>query len=132
MKKNVSKHQRRPDKRCIIMSNETADQMINTGVADVDHLKIQTAEALEEAARNLRRTNVAAKGEDLKHILRDIEVQVDQFKTNLGEDYLKIESEYHKNTRSIEHVIIDHPVPAMLVAAGAGLLIGMAICKVRD
>lgn len=114
------------------MSNETADQIINTGVADVDHLKIQTAEALEEAARNLRRTNVAAKGEDLKHILHDIETQVDQFKANLGEEYLKIESDYHKNAKSVEHVIIDHPVPAILVAAGVGLLIGVAICKVRD
>ncbi len=74
---------------------------------------------------------MAAKGEDLKHILRDIEAQVDQFKANLGEDYLKIESDYHKNTKSVEHVIIDHPVPAMLVAAGAGLLIGMALCKLR-
>ncbi|MFH0966541.1 MAG: hypothetical protein V1862_02495 [Methanobacteriota archaeon] len=113
------------------MSNENADQLINTGVADIDHLKIQTAEALEEAARNLRRTNVAEKGEDLKHVLRDIEAQVDQFKANLGEDYQKIEFDYQKNTKSLEHVIIDHPVPSVLVAAGVGLLIGMAICKVH-
>lgn len=53
------------------MSDDTAYRMINEGVADADHLKIQTAEALEEAARNLRRTDVSAMGEDVKHILRD-------------------------------------------------------------
>ena len=114
------------------MSNETAYRMVDTGVADVEYLKIQTAETLEEAARNLRRVDVSAKGEDVKHVLHEIEEQVNQLKVNLGADFQKIESDCHKDTESVELVIIKHPIPSILVAAGLGLLIGMAICKLRD
>jgi ElaB/YqjD/DUF883 family membrane-anchored ribosome-binding protein len=109
------------------MSDEIADQFINSRVADVDHVKNQTAEALEEAARNLRNTNVSSKGEDIKHILHRMESQVDQLKVHFGEDYRRIERDYHKDTKFIEQVIISHPVPSILIASGIGLLIGMAI-----
>jgi len=32
----------------------------------------------------------------------------------------------------VESIITDHPIPAVLVAAGLGLLIGMIICRSRD
>lgn len=114
------------------MSNEIADQVVDTGVSEVIHLKTQTAEALEEAARDLRRINISTKGEDLKQILHDIEAQVDKVKADLDDDYRKIESDYHKRTKPLEQILIDHPVPSILVAAGAGLLIGLLIGKMRN
>jgi ElaB/YqjD/DUF883 family membrane-anchored ribosome-binding protein len=114
------------------MSKETADRMVNAGVASTDHLKIQTAEALEEAARKLRRADVSAKGEDVKHILHDVEDRVNQFKAEVGAEYQKIEADYHKRVEPVEHIIIDHPIPSVLIAAGIGVLIGMLIFKARD
>ena len=132
MKKNARKNKEHIRERCITMSNETTDRMINAGVADIDYLKIHTAESLEEAARNLRRADVADKGEDIKQILQDIEDQVNRLKGNLDKDYQKIESDFHKNTKPVEQVITSHPVPSVLIAAGAGILLGILISKVRN
>lgn len=110
----------------------TADQMVNAGVSGADHLKIQTAEALEEAARKLRRADVSAKGEEVKHILHDVEHRVNQFKEEVGAEYHKIEVGYHDTVEPVENVIIDHPIPSVLVAAGIGVLIGMLLFKGRD
>ena len=114
------------------MSNETADRMVNAGVAGADHLKIQTAEALEDAARKLRRADVSAKGEEAKHILHDVEDRVNQFKAEVGVEYHKIEAGYHQNVEPVENIIIDHPIPSVLIAAGIGVLIGMLLFKGRD
>jgi ElaB/YqjD/DUF883 family membrane-anchored ribosome-binding protein len=114
------------------MANETGDRMINAGVASADHLKIQTAEALEEAARKLRRADVSAKGEDVKHILHDVEARVSRFKSEVGAEYEKIEADYHKRVEPVENIIIAHPIPSVLIAAGIGVLIGMLIFKSRD
>jgi ElaB/YqjD/DUF883 family membrane-anchored ribosome-binding protein len=114
------------------MATNAGDRMVNAGVAGADHLKIQTAEALEDAARKLRKADVAAKGEEIKHILHDVEYRVNQFKAEVGAEYHKIDADYHKRVEPVEHVIIDHPIPAVLIAAGAGLLIGMLIFKSRD
>ncbi len=114
------------------MSNEAAERMVDTGVAGADRLKIQTAEALEDAARKLRAADVSAKGEDVKHILQNVEDRVNQFKADVGAGYHKMEADYHKRVEPVEHVIIDHPIPAVLIAAGVGVLIGMLIFKSRD
>jgi ElaB/YqjD/DUF883 family membrane-anchored ribosome-binding protein len=114
------------------MSNETADRMVNAGVAGADHLKIQTAEALEDAARKLRRADVSAKGEEVKHILHNVEDRVNQFKAEVGVEYRKIEAGYHQNVEPVENIIIDHPIPSVLIAAGIGVLIGMLLFKGRD
>ncbi|MDD1657860.1 MAG: DUF883 C-terminal domain-containing protein [Methanomicrobiales archaeon] len=114
------------------MSNETADRMVNTGVASADHLKIQTAEALEEAARKLRKADVSAKGDEVKHILHDVEAKVSRFKSEVGAEYRKIDADYHKRMEPVEHIIIDHPIPSVLIAAGIGALIGMLIFKSRE
>jgi ElaB/YqjD/DUF883 family membrane-anchored ribosome-binding protein len=114
------------------MSNQTTDRMVNAGVAGAEHLKIETAEALEEAARKLRRADVSAKGEDVKDILHDVEDRVNQFKAEVGAEYHKIEADYHKRVEPVEHIIIDHPIPSVLIAVGVGVLIGMLIFKARD
>jgi ElaB/YqjD/DUF883 family membrane-anchored ribosome-binding protein len=132
VEKNVRKNQRRITGRCITMANETTDRMVNAGVTGADHLKIQTAEALEEAARKLRRADVSAKGEEVKTILHDVEDRVNQFKAEVGTEYHKIEKDYHKRVEPVENIIIEHPIPSVLIAAGLGVLIGMLIFKSRD
>lgn len=114
------------------MSTEAADRMINAGVAGADHLKIQTAEALEDAARKLRRADISAKGDDVKLILQDVEDRVNQFKADVGAGYHNMETGYHQKVEPVENIIIDHPIPSVLIAAGVGVLIGMLLFKGRD
>lgn len=114
------------------MSSETADRMVNAGVAGADHLKIQTAEALEDAARKLRRADVSARGEEVKDILQDVENRVNQFKADVGAGYHRVEVDYHKRVEPVEDIIIDHPIPSVLIAAGVGVIIGMLLFKGRD
>jgi ElaB/YqjD/DUF883 family membrane-anchored ribosome-binding protein len=108
------------------------DRMVNTGVAGADHLKIQTAEALEDAARKLRDTDVASRGEDIKNILHDVEHRVNQFKAEVGAEYDMIETGYHERMEPVENIISDHPIPSVIIAAGIGVLIGMLLFKSRD
>jgi ElaB/YqjD/DUF883 family membrane-anchored ribosome-binding protein len=114
------------------MSPDTADRMVNAGVSGADHLKIQTAEALEDAARKLRRADVSAKGDEAKHILHEVEDRVNLFRAEVGAEYRHLEADYHESMEPVENIIIDHPIPSVLVAAGVGLLIGMLIFKSRD
>jgi len=114
------------------MSTETADRMVDAGVAGADHLKLQTADALENAARKLRKTDLTARGEEVKDILQDVEDRVNKFKAEVGVEYHKIEAGYHQSVEPVENIIIDHPIPSVLVAAGAGILIGMLLFKARD
>ena len=114
------------------MAYETADRMVDTGVAGADQVKIQTAEALEEAARKLRSADLSSRGEDVKDILHDVEDRVNQLKAEVDVKYQKIEADYHKKVEPVEHIIIDHPIPSVLIAAGIGALIGMLLFKVRE
>jgi ElaB/YqjD/DUF883 family membrane-anchored ribosome-binding protein len=114
------------------MVNETVTRMANAGAAGAEDLKIQTADALEEAARKLRITDVSARNEDFKHILQDVEDRVNRFKTNVDTGYHKAEADYHKRVEPVEHIITDHPIPSVLIAAGIGVLIGMLLFKARD
>jgi len=114
------------------MSDERTDKMVTAGVAGADNYKIQTAEALEEAARELRNTDLSATGEDFKKILKDVEARVSQFKTEVSEEYERIEKDYQKNVEPIEQVISEHPLPAVLIATGIGVLVGLLIFKSRD
>ena len=95
-------------------------------------LKVQTADAREEAARKLRITDVSAKGEHVKQILQDVEERINQFKADVGVRYHTMEADYHKRAEPVEHIIIDHPIPSVLIAVGMGALIGMLILKTRD
>ena len=114
------------------MSNETAGRMADAGVADAERLKIQTAQALEDAARKLRMADVSAKSEHVRDILKDVEDRVNQFKADVGADYRKMDAGYHKSMEPVETMISDHPIPSVLVAAGLGVLIGFLIFKARD
>jgi ElaB/YqjD/DUF883 family membrane-anchored ribosome-binding protein len=114
------------------MSNETAERMVNAGVAGADHLKLQTAEALEDAARKLRRADVSARGEDVKQILQDVEDRVNLFKADVGAGYRTMEAGYHQRVEPVENIIIEHPIPSVLIEAGVGVLIGMLLFKGRD
>jgi ElaB/YqjD/DUF883 family membrane-anchored ribosome-binding protein len=108
------------------------DQMVNEKVASAEHLKLQTAEAIEEAARKLRSADVSTKGEDIKGILHDIEARVNQFKADVGVEYEKREAEYNEMAEPFETVITDHPIPSVLIAAGVGFLLGALLFKSRD
>ena len=112
--------------------NETVNRIVNEKVADADILKIQTAKTLEDAARKLRMADVSAQGEYVKQILQDVEDQVYQFKKEVGVKYDEIEADYHKRAEPVEHIIVDHPIPSVLIAAGIGALIGMLIGKAHD
>lgn len=95
-------------------------------------MKIQTAEALEEAARKLRSVDISTHGEDVKHILHDVESRMNQFKEEAGVKYHELEADYHKKVEPVETLISDHPIPAVLIAMGVGFLVGMLIGKSHD
>ncbi len=112
--------------------NETADKMVTGGVASADNYKIKTAEALEETARKLRSADISVKDEDIRNLLSNVELRVNELKTEVGAGYEKIGADYHKTVEPVERIIIEHPIPAVLIAAGIGILIGMLIIKSRD
>ena len=114
------------------MAYETTDKMVDTGTAGADRMKIQTAEALEEAARKLRNADLSEQSENVRHILHDVEDRIDQFKEEVGTKYHEIEADYHQRVEPVENIIIDHPIPSVLIAAGVGVLVGMLIFKARD
>lgn len=114
------------------MSNDTSDNTGTHGVIHADSYKIQTAEALEAAARRLRSADISANSDDVKSLLNDVELRVRQIKTEVSDGVEKVEEAYHKKVEPVEHIIIDHPIPAVLVAAGIGVLIGMLLFRNRD
>lgn len=114
------------------MSNETSDNLVTAGVTPADSYKIQTAEALEEAARRLRSADRSANSDDVRALLDDVEFQVRRIKTEVSNGYEKVEADYHKKIEPVERIIIDHPIPSVLIAAGVGVLIGMLLFKNRD
>jgi ElaB/YqjD/DUF883 family membrane-anchored ribosome-binding protein len=109
------------------MTEDSINRMVNKGVLGADDMKLQTAGKLEEAARKLRSADIATHGEDLKNIMNDVEAQVYQFKKEIGVKYDKMEADFHKNMEPVETMITDHPIPAILVAIGVGVLAGMLI-----
>ena len=121
-----------PGKVQVTVMNETASRTVSEGVTGADQLNIQTAKALEAAARKLRIADVSAREEDIQHIIQDVEDQVNQFKADVGARCQNVAAGYHKSVEPVEHMIIDHPIPSVLVAAGLGVLIGMFIFKSRD
>jgi ElaB/YqjD/DUF883 family membrane-anchored ribosome-binding protein len=114
------------------MSNDTADNTVTGGVAGAENFKIKTAEALEEAARRLRSSDISSDSGDIRNLLSDVESRVNQFKTEAGAGFERIETDYHKKIEPVERIIIEHPIPAVLIAAGIGVLLGMLIFKSRD
>lgn len=112
--------------------SEAMARSVNANIASVDQVKIETAEALEDAARKLRMADVSARSEDVRNILQNVEDRVNQFKADVGTNYRSMEAGYHKSVEPIEEMIVDHPIPSVLIAAGLGVLVGFLIFKGRD
>jgi ElaB/YqjD/DUF883 family membrane-anchored ribosome-binding protein len=101
-------------------------------IVKTDHLKVQTADALEEAARKLRNVDISEKVDDVRKILQDVESRMNRFRDEAGIEFEKIEAEYHKKVEPVENIITAHPIPSVLIAAGIGVLIGALISRGRD
>jgi ElaB/YqjD/DUF883 family membrane-anchored ribosome-binding protein len=114
------------------MADDTIDRMANKGFAGADKLKLQTAEALEEAARKLRSAEMSVNNEDVKNILHGVQDKVDHFREEIGAKYHEVEAEYQMQVEPVENIICEHPIPAVLVAVGFGFLFGMLISRSRD
>ncbi len=61
--------------------------VLNETTPGLNHLKIQTADALEDAARKLRMADGPAREEDIKRILQNVEDRVNQFRADVGTQY---------------------------------------------
>jgi len=114
------------------MPENTVDQMVNKGFSGAEHMKLQTADALEDAARKLRSADMSTHGEDIKHILHDAEAKMNKLKEEAGAKYREMEAEYHKKVEPVETIISDHPIPAVMVAMCVVFLFGMLIGKSHD
>ena len=108
---------------------EKIEHVLDTTVNRADQVKLQTADALEEAARRLRGTDLSGKSEEVKRILREVEERVNRLHYELGAEYQKISTEYSKRMAPVETLISDHPVPSVLIAGGVGFLLGALLFK---
>lgn len=111
---------------------EKMEKVLQSTVAGADQLKNQTADALEEAARRLRQASVSEKAEDVRKIIRDAEERMRMLNEEIGTGIARIESEYHTRAEPVESLIASHPIPAVLVAAGIGFLLGALLFKSGD
>jgi len=68
----------------------------------------------------LQDTDVVSREEGVKEILHDVEYRVNRFKKECGVEYNRIEAGYYKRVGPVENLIIDHPIPAVMAAAGIG------------
>lgn len=96
------------------------ERAVDSTFGGAEKVKIQAADALEEAARKLRETSITAKGEDVKAILNDAEARIDGLKAQVSH-----------GVEPVEEFITDHPLMSVAIAAGAGLLIGSLMTR-RD
>jgi len=94
-----------------------------------DQIKLQTADALEEAARKLRNAEISLNSEEVQNILHGAQDKIDQYREELGVKYHEMEMEYERQVEPIENIICEHPIPAVLVAIGFGFLFGMLISR---
>ena len=105
--------------------------MTEDGISGTDRLKNQTIEALEEAARKLRSSDISVNRENVENILHGVQEQMDVYKEQIGAKYHEMEEQYHQQVEPVENIICDHPIPAVMVALGIGFLFGMLISR-RD
>ncbi|MDO8841401.1 MAG: hypothetical protein Q7J09_10730 [Methanocalculus sp.] len=120
---------------------------------NIEHLKLQTAEALEEAARKLRDADFGATGDEISKIVHDVEGSLKAIAPKntfdveaMGKDVRdtihdteeKIrsfarseEAEFEKKVESVESFISDHPIASVVIAAGAGLFVALIASKIR-
>lgn len=67
-----------------------------------DHLKSQTAEALEEAARKLRNVNVSEKTDEVKKILLDVETRMNHFREEAVSSWRKSKPKFTKKSSPLK------------------------------
>lgn len=111
---------------------EKVEKILEETSMKADQLKRQTADALEEAAKKLREAGLSPKAEDVKRIISDVQERVSRLGEEVGAEIQKVESEYHARAEPVEKIIATHPIPAVLVAAGLGFLLGALIFRCRD
>lgn len=111
------------------MTENTIDRMAEKGISEADHLKNQTIDALEEAARKLRNADMSVSKEHVQNILHNVQDQMDVYKEEIGVKYHEVEAEYHKQVEPVENIICEHPIPAVMVALGIGFLFGMLVSR---
>lgn len=99
---------------------QQVEHAVDTTFGSAERVKVQTADALEEAARKLREMSMTAKGEDIKAVLNDAGMKIDNLKAEVG----------HK-VEPVEDFITEHPFMSIAIAAGAGVLIGALLVR-RD
>ena len=102
---------------------ENVNRMVDTTVAKADSMKVQTADALEEAARKLREADLSVKGDEIKAALIDAEARISALSDEIG----------HK-VEPVETFIVEHPLTSVLIAAGVGFMMGsmMSMMRPRD
>ncbi|HTX43622.1 MAG TPA: hypothetical protein VMC61_02750 [Methanocella sp.] len=96
------------------------ERVVDTTFGGAEKVKVQTADALEEAARKLRELSMTAKGEDVKAVLSDTEAKIDELKAQVSHQ-----------VEPFEDFITEHPFVSLALAAGVGLLIGSLLTR-RD
>jgi len=114
------------------MASEKLDQMVDRGVGGADQMKLQAADALEDAARRLRSKDLSATGEEMKMILHNVESRMEDLREQAGAKFEEFETCYHEHMEPVETIISDHPIPAVLVAMGVGFLFGMLVSRAND
>ena len=96
------------------------EHAVDTTFGSAEIVKVQTADALEEAARKLRDMSMTAKGDDIKAVLEDTGERIDRLKSEMGQ-----------KVQPMEDFITEHPFMSIAIAVGAGLLIGALVVR-RD
>ncbi len=99
---------------------QNVEHVVDTTFGSAEKVKVQAADALEEAARKLREMSITAKGEDVKAVLNDTGAKINELKTQVS-----------KKVEPVEDFITDHPFVSIALAAGVGLLIGSLLTR-RD
>lgn len=99
---------------------EQVGKIVDTTVSKAVNVKVQTAEALEEAARKIRQADLEGRGDDVKAILHDLEVRTEQLK-----------AEVDKKVEPVETFIVEHPLASVMIAVGVGFIVGSLMTR-RD
>jgi len=97
------------------------ESMVDTTVAKTDSVKVKTADVLEASARRLREADLSGKGGDVNAILNDVEARIGKLRAEVG-----------KKVEPVENFIVDHPFASILIAAGAGIVVGSLVSRMRS
>jgi ElaB/YqjD/DUF883 family membrane-anchored ribosome-binding protein len=99
---------------------QNVESAVDTTFGSAEKVKVQAADALEEASKKLREMSITAKGEDVKAVLNDTEARLGELKDQIS-----------KKVEPVEDFITEHPFMSVALAVGAGLLIGSLLTR-RD